>query len=62
MRRLRANVRRQRRREDGAHTIALGVRAGYWPCLGAPFFRVDLGPCIFEVWFGRPSYLPWESG
>lgn len=35
---------------------ALGVRAGYWPCLKAPFFQVTLIFWQIDLWFGLPSY------
>lgn len=55
--RPRSSVRSQRRREDGRPVLSLGVRVGYWPCLRAPFIRLDLGPRIVEVWVGWPSYF-----
>lgn len=32
---------------------ALGLRAGYWPCLDAFFVELSLGPWRPAVWFGR---------
>jgi len=59
MRRLRATIRRQRQRDDGRHVLGFGLRFGYWPCLHAPFVRLDFGPFIAEVWHGEKAMGFW---
>lgn len=56
--RPRLSLREQKRREDGFPVLSLGLAAGYWPCLQAPFVRIDVGPLIIEAWVGWPSYQP----
>ncbi len=55
--RPRATARRQQRREDGRHVWSFGLKVGYWPCLRAPFVRLDVGPTIVEFWVGWRSYI-----
>lgn len=54
-----------RTRQDvytGRHSQALGVRVGFWPCLGGPFAQVAVGSVRVDVWYGRPSYRQQVSG
>lgn len=53
---LRGGIRPQKQRADGRHAWSLGVKIGYWPCLHAPFLRLDVGTRIIEAWVGKPSY------
>jgi hypothetical protein len=48
-------VRPTARRHDGAPSIALGVKVGYWPCLRAPFLQVCVYRWRVDVWHGLPS-------
>ncbi len=54
--RPRLDVRGQRQRSDGRRVWAIGARLGYWPCLQAPFIRLDVGPFIIEACSGRRGY------
>ncbi len=54
--RPRLDVRGQRQRSDGRRVWSMGARLGYWPCLQAPFIRVDVGPFIIEACVGRRGY------
>jgi hypothetical protein len=56
-------VRPARVSPDGCPAFAIGVSLGYaslefgyWPCLKAPFVRIQLYRWIAESWFGLPSY------
>jgi hypothetical protein len=53
---LHCGVRRSRQSKTGRHAQSLGLRLGYWPCLGAPFIGVDVGSWRVEVWWGLPGY------
>lgn len=56
--RLRAAVRDNAKRDDGARVFRMGLCFGYWPCLRAPFVQVGIGLKTLDVWFGLPSYKP----
>lgn len=58
MKRLRVQHRRSRTSPTGKHAVSVGVRFGYWPCLGGPFVVVDLWTHRIDIWYGRPSYRP----
>lgn len=70
--RLHATRRRLRRSTDGQQAVALGLRAGYWPCLKAPFVQATVGPYIASVWLssqtwdcvppGAPEYEAFDLG
>lgn len=59
--RPRATARRQQQRSDGKHVLGFGLRAGYWPCLRAPFVRLDFAHYIFEVWVGYRSHIDFAT-
>lgn len=48
-------VRRTKSDKQG-RVFAIGLRVGYWPCLGAPFLQVGIGYRTIELWYGLPSY------
>ncbi len=50
--RPRASARRLKSSPDGRPQYALGLRLGYWPCVGGPYLQVALGPWSVSVWFG----------
>lgn len=54
--RLRVQHRRSRVSATGKHAFSIGLRLGYWPCLGGPFVALDLGTHRLEAWYGRESY------
>lgn len=56
MRRLRAQVRRTKTSPEGRHVQAVGLRAGYWPCLKAPFVTIDVASVRVDIWHGLPGY------
>ncbi len=39
----------------GQHAIALGLRAGYWPCLRAVFVQAAVGKHTISIWWGDPE-------
>ena len=56
-RRLRAMVRGTAAQQStGKRCVSFGVRAGYWPCLLAPFVTVTFWRWHLDVWHGLPSY------
>jgi len=48
------------RPRDGRPVWAFGIRAGYWPCLGALFVKVDCGPIFAEFVIGHRRPPWWE--
>jgi hypothetical protein len=61
MKRIHIQHRRSRTTLRGVHAQSIGLRVGYWPCLGGPFVAVDLGSHRVEVWYGRQSYRQGEA-
>lgn len=59
MKRVRVQHARSRVDSRGRHAVGLGLRIGYWPCLGGPFVSITFASHRVDVWFGRPSY--WDS-
>lgn len=57
VKRLRIQVAPTARSSSGRHAYALGLRVGYWPCLGGPFIQMAIATKRLDLWFGRPSYL-----
>jgi len=45
-----------RRPDNGKQVLRIGLCAGYWPCLLAPFIQISLGKKIVDIWFGLPGY------
>ena len=41
---------------DGRHSLKLGLAAGYWPCLRAPYLQISLGTRIIDIWYGDRSH------
>ena len=58
MRRLRRLLRRSATSPEGRHSLSLGVRVGYWPCLRGPFVTFSFWSWHLDVWWGLPSNLP----
>lgn len=57
--RPRAMIRRTARRpSDGRPSIKLGLAAGYWPCLRAPYLQIYMGTVILDLWFGLKGNKP----
>lgn len=56
--RVRAQHRRSRQSPQQRHAQSIGLRIGYWPCLGGPFVAIDLGSHRWDIWYGRVSYQP----
>jgi len=54
--RLRFQVNHTALSPTGAPAVALGLRVGYWPCLGGPFVQLALATRRYDLWYGRPSY------
>lgn len=53
-------VRTQHRRSRSSLTVkhaqSIGLRIGYWPCLGGPFVVLYVGSHQLEAWYGLPTY------
>lgn len=41
--------------ETGKHAWSFGIRAGYWPCLKAPFVNIEFATWRIDMWHGLPS-------
>lgn len=45
-------MRRLRTKSERRDVWSLGIRTGYWPCVGGPFVQVNIGTYYRSVWFG----------
>ena len=58
MRSIHAKLRENKHSQDGRCAMGFGARVGYWPCLKAPFFQIEMLFWNFSLWYGLPSYKP----
>lgn len=56
IKRLRYDVGRSRMSPKGQHAQSIGIAVGYWPCVGGPYVRVQLGSYTFDVWYGTAGF------
>lgn len=62
MKRLRFLARLNQTAPDGSVVICLGLRVGWWPCLGGPFIQLGVWKWRLELWYGKETYKELANG
>ncbi len=47
-------MKRVRTRYLRRDVISVGIRLGYWPCVGGPFAQLNVGRHYLSIWYGLP--------
>jgi hypothetical protein len=55
-RKTRCMIRNNKFSADGRSALGYGIRAGWWPCLEAPYVQLAFHRWRVELWWGLPSY------